>query len=58
MDLGGSGIVTLDIVHNKIITVHYSNTNAENILPGTKSPLVTTVVIRADQMNRLLDRTK
>ena len=38
----------MDIVLNKIIMFNYSNTTAENILAGTESLPVATVLISAD----------
>ena len=48
MKTEGSGNETVDIVLNKIILVHYTNTTAENILVGTESVHVSNVVKCAD----------
>ena len=44
----GNTIETVDIVNNKIMLVHYSNITSENILAGSESLPVTTVLRRAD----------
>ena len=48
METEGSGNETVDIVLNKIILVHYSNTTAENILAGTESVHASNVLKCAD----------